>query len=765
MVMRHKLSKQASPVDALKLTPLALCVRMALAGGVLFTHIPAYGELPIPAQIWTTMGKASHQVIGNTLQIKQQTDRAILNWEKFNVGAKNRVDFQQPKSTSIALNKIFQDDPSRILGKITATGQVYLFNKNGFVFGKDSTVNVNTLVASALDVNDDVFKNSGIVNQFKNSNGGQALGSENKPDAAAAITVEKGAKINVGELGRLILAAPNVTNKGNLNADKYGQILLVASKDKVYLQPTSPNSSFSGLLVEVGSGGKVTNSGNIQVRQGNVTLAGFAVNQDGLISATTAVNVNGSIRLLAREGLGSEPSILTPGSTTRNTDLDDGLGTESKVKFGSGSVTQVVADAQGGKAIDEQKQPLSSLEVSAHTVHLQSGSAIGVPGGKVDIAATNDPINPTGVGSTKGRIILEKGATIDVSGTKNIEASVTRNVVDVPVQSFELRDSPNQKGGVLQGQTIKVDIRDKNHIVDFSGALARIERGIDERLGKGGTVNLTSGGDVIVNPGAKVNISGGSINYQAGYINTTKLLTDYGSIIDIGDADPNQHYKAIFGSYTEVHNKWGVSKNWQNEALLGRGRFEEGYVQGLDAGSLNIKTPVVSWNGDLVAGAASGLFQRRPEDKAFGGEFSIDTKLFNSGQNVLFQSQGNSLVLSEEDEFPEGKPEGEEKRPADLVLSTKMINKSGVQKLSVATLGDAKIAKNADILLSPGKFGTEKNDRGENVKFVSGEFALAAGNIDVEGSVNAPGGSISLTSGGEEFTSPGQLTLASTARN
>ena len=134
-----------------------------------------------------------------------------------------------------------------------------------------------------------------------------------------------------------------------------------------------------------------------------------------------------------------------------------------------------------------------------------------------------------------GRIILDKGARIDVSGTQHVSAPIDRNVVDVPVQTYELRDSPLQKGGVLQGQTVRVDIRKDTDIIDTSGAKARFERSIEERLGIGGEINLTSSGDVIVNNDAVIDISGGSIDYQDGYISTTKLLTDYGRIVDISD--------------------------------------------------------------------------------------------------------------------------------------------------------------------------------------------------------------------------------------
>lgn len=764
-------NQQIDVSEHLRLKPLSACIRIALAGGVLMGYVtPGFAQnnvLPIPAQVWSTFGSATHQTIGNTLQINQTSDRAILNWEKFNVGTKNQVKFQQPNSTSIALNRIFQDDPSQILGKITANGQIYLYNKNGFVFGKDSTVNANTLVASALNISPDVFKTSGIVNYFKDSGGGAALVAE-PGSSKAVIDVKAGAKIHIGENGRLIMAAPTVTNAGSIDTDKFGQIVLVASKDKVYLQPTdsTTNKDFAGLLVEVGTGGQVTNAnlGNILARQGNVTLAGFAVNQSGRISATTATNVNGSIRLLAREGGINKGGTLESSTTIRSEDQNDGLGTKAKVTFASGSKTQIIADSESGKAIDGQKQPLSYMQVSAHTVHLQSGSALGVPGGKINIEASINPSVPTSTTDSnnqpnnQGRIILDSGALIDVSGTKNITASVSRNVVGVPVQSFELRDSPLQKGGVLQGQTIQVDIRDKTPIVDTSGAEALIERGIDERLGKGGTINLTSAGDVIVNPGAKINISGGTINYQAGYINTSKLLTDYGKIIDISDADPNEHYQAVFGAYKEVHEKWGVTKIWQADSLFGKGQFEQGYQEGLDAGALNITTANLSWNGDLVAGAASGLFQRDATSKAFGGEFSINNNgqnFFNPTQNVLFQTQANGLNLTVDEEFPVDN----DNQPADLVLSTDSINHSGIQKLSIKTQGNATIASGAKIEMTPGKTGEiTKLPTVESISPITeiikgSQFNLVADDIDVQGSILAAGGNIKLTSG----TNPGSV--------
>ena len=725
---KRSATQHKSAMDIFQLKPLSACVRMAIAGGVFMGSVsPVQAELPVPAQVWATMGGATNQVIGDTLRIDQQTDRAVLNWDSFNVGANNQVEFHQPNTSSIALNRIFQNDPSQILGKVTANGQIYLYNKNGFVFGKDSTVDVNTLVASTLNVSDEVFQ-SGIVREFDDT-GNAALASSAGDPKNAAISVDAGANIHIGKNGRLIMAAPTVTNAGSISADEQGQIILVASKDKVYLQQADSKGPFSGLLVEVGSGGKVNNLGNIEARQGNVTLAGFAVNQGGRVSATTSVNVNGSIRLLAREAAEKQNQVLVATKTGRDKDLKDGLGTEATVTFAPGSTTEIVADSGGDTAIDEQSQPSSYLEASANTVYMQSGAAIVAPGGKINMTATDNPIDP--VQGQKGRIMLDSGATIDVSGTKHVAAPIDRNVVDLPVQTYELRDSPLQKGGVLQGQTVRVDLRQDTRIVDTSGAQARFERNIDERLGTGGEVNLISSGDVVVNPGAVVNISGGSIDYQDGYIGTTKLLTDYGRIVDISDADPNEHYVSIFGVAKEVHQKWGVTESWDAQAQFGQGRFESGYTQGLAAGTLNITVPKLLWNGELIAGSAANTYQRSSETIAFGGAFSLDSTPFKSTQSgliqqsVVFQPEKNAVNLAPGAKFPKTKPN----KPGDLVLPGALTNDSGIQKLSIKTLSDVTVAAGAAIAMKPGS-----------------QFNLDAGRIDVQGSIYSASGAINLVS-------------------
>ncbi|WP_366904439.1 filamentous haemagglutinin family protein [Methylovulum sp.] len=736
---------------------------------------PVQAELPIPASSWAAKDIATQQIIdnGSTLHIDQHVQNAVLNWDKFNVGAKNKVEFNQPNSSSIALNRIFQGAPSEILGKITANGQIYLYNQNGFVFGKDSVVNVNTLVASTLDISDEVL-NNGLVQQAGKAIDRASLGANNDGDrptmAKSFVRVEQGAKIqangDANNDGLVILAAPTVENKGSISTNEFGQVILVGSKDKVYLQAADNQSPFSGLLVEVETGGNVSNVGDILVRQGNITLEGFAVNQEGRLTATTSVNVNGSIRLLAQEKHSIESGNFLATKTIRDTGSDR----SSSVTFGAKSVTEIVGDTETkDTAIDSKSQTQSYIEVVANKIHMKSGAQITAPNADINMVATDDLTvidrtriengkrlfnvvlkNKDATRQTQGRIFIEEGAVIDVSGNKNVKVAMERNVGEVSVQTFDLRDSPFQKGGVLQGQTVRIDTRKDTKIVDATGAVNSIQRTIDERLTKGGNINLSANGDVVINSGAVVNISGGSIDYQDGYINTTKLLTDYGKIVDISEADPNEKYVSILGVYKEVHEKWGITKIWDNSALFGMRQFEKGYTQGQDAGKINIQAPLLSWNANLIAGSSAGAYQRDLANQPFGGSFIVNQdrtleKDLISLQDVIIQSEENNFALKNiSAPFPT-KPD--ETTPTPLILSSSLFNGSGIQNVLVRTGGNIKINKTVTL----DKLGAD--------------ISLDGGSVDVYGKIYSAGGEINLNTNtyGVDRGQSGEITLGRAA--
>jgi len=749
------------------LKPLAAAVRACMASGILLSASPppVHAELPVAADVWAALGNATRSVNGGTMVINQLTDKAILDWKSFNIGAENAVHFNQPAATSVALNRIHQNDPSRIFGALTANGQIYLVNKNGFVFGKNAQVNVNSLVATTLNISEDVFKR-GITKAFDQDGtaalqaGGETylkdaqgrfVFDQNGEKVKIQIFVQPGAQLRTNAPGgRIIIAAPSVVNQGTIETPD-GQTILAAATDKVYLQEADPDSGIRGLLVEVETGGDVKNVGKIITERGNATLIGFAVNQEGRVSATTSVSLNGSVRLLAREGHQTVESgrrkLLRPMSTARVQDLGDGLGTRATVELGPNSVTEVIPDSDKSKtAVDAQPQARSKIEISGSKIVLRKDSTVYAPAGEIELTATKSPATPLVAGvENDSRIYMESGSRIDASGLRDVSLPMERNVAEVELRSFELRDSPLQKNGILKGKTVRVDIRDPIKIADISGALARIERNIDERSTAGGTIRIRSEGDVIVKPGAVLDYSGGSVSYRDGYISTTKLISQ-GRLYDIGEADPNRIYDGVFGEVIKVYEKWGITRRWSIPGPLGLGRFEAGYVEGKPGGALELSGYRVALDGVLRGETVDGRLQRTVGKRVPGSSLTIDVGIGQGRQAVVFAGDHIVRDIGEKDEFPKS-GSGSENIPAPLVLDTGALANSESRHVAVKSSRGITIQDDARLALPAG-----------------GSLKLTGDRIDVAGEIGIPSGSISLESLGSAGTpTSGEVTLASGA--
>ncbi len=188
---------------------------------------------------------------GQTVVTIQQTaQKAILTWSSFNVGQNTTAYFNQSAGTAadgsngwVALNRVNDPTgvPSQILGQIRAEGSVYLINRNGIIFGGSSQVNVNTFIASSLNLfsNDLSASNNrfltGGIGDLNSTNFTAATSSDGldhsvlfAPTAGAGdVTIASSAAITVGNQGLALIAAPNVTNDGVIAAPS-GQVALIA---------------------------------------------------------------------------------------------------------------------------------------------------------------------------------------------------------------------------------------------------------------------------------------------------------------------------------------------------------------------------------------------------------------------------------------------------------------------------------------------------------------------------------------------------------
>ncbi len=723
---------------------------------------------PLPVPMNPADGRVFTNLAAQAMQVRQSLSRETFDWQQFNISQGYRVDFNQPSASAIALNRIHQNDPSRIFGELNANGQVYLLNTNGFVFGKGSSVNTKTLIATTHDITDSVLRRG--VTQVFAQDGSAALvqprDAHGNPIPMGDISVEKGATITAGDRGQIILAAPDVVNSGTLTA-KDGQVILAGSQGKVYLAQPDSSSGVRGLLVEVDVGGQATNFGDLVAGNGNATMIGFAVNQKGRISATTTVDFDGQIRLLAREGGGPKAINgqiqLLPSTTERVADAGDGLGTKAKVTFGANSQTRIDPEP-GGSAIDGQAQPVSSVQVMGHQIEMEPGSSILVPSGHVEMIATENPSNfdPNVLPSNKTEaanrstslpepndtgIILAGGSRIDVSGTANTVLPMERNVVSVRLTANELRDSPLQKGRFLDRKTIRVDTRTGTPIADISAEVAKINRPLSERTSTGGTVSIVSEGSAVIRQGSVVDISGGSVRFEDGFIHTTLLITDDGQVVPVARADPNLRYVGILNEVEKAYEKWGEISEWIVPGLEGRDGFEPGYVQGQSAGIFELIAPRVALDGEVIAGSLSSRRQRDLRNLPFGGELHIDlARNINARQSIRLLQHGNSALTASLDDFLSDPIDTEQ--PAALELGDDLFGTSGLGKVSLFSNGRVEIKSSSNIRMLPGS-----------------DLTIDSGSIDMAGTVSIRSGSLDLQT--HATTSPlqdGRITFQPSTR-
>ncbi|WP_455883790.1 filamentous haemagglutinin family protein [Pseudomonas putida] len=579
-------------------------------------------------QGWTNAkGPTQSQSGGKTtVTIEQTADKAILNWETFNVGRNTSVDFQQQSSWAV-LNRVNDPNarPSEIQGQINGAGTVMIVNRNGVVFSGTSQVNVRNLVAAAANITDEQFTQRGL---YVDASGSQPTFT----DAAGKVEVQRGALIQTHSPatstdggGYALLLGSEVENAGTLNTAK-GQTTLAAG-DSFYIRKgvgttgndrsTTRGNEVATSLKVGSSAGKVSNTGLIMASTGDITLTGHQVQQNGVALASTSVDTRGTIHLLNAAtdttgsvtlGEGSTTAILldSSGSTALNGQKDNGLikldGTPANLITGPFNNLSAVADRTDQSRIEI---------VSGGTVDFQKGSITLATGGQVAVSAT-------------GRSLVRDGAMIDVSGAVGVKVSMESNNIKINVQGNEQRDAPvNRDDGQLINNDVWVDLRElvfvpagtngyatdrwytAGGLLEVGGYLGTQGHSVGEWMAQGGTVTFT-GKDVVTQKGAQINLSGGTVDVQAGYIQQTWLKGPDGRLYELSNAPGDILYSGFYKGYEDTSKRWGQTDYYYNPMIAKQRRYESGYTVGRDAGKLVIGTTSAVLEGQVISDVFQG---------------------------------------------------------------------------------------------------------------------------------------------------------------
>ena len=235
--------------------------------------------------------------------IQQNSDKAIINWDQFNIDFGEHTKFIQPSAGSVTLNRVVGNDPSKILGRLSANGKLVLVNPNGVFFGPDAKVDVAAMIATTNDITNDDFMAGRLNFTIPGKPGAQIINQ-------GTMTIQEG--------GLVALVAPSVQNNGLIQArlgkvvlasantftlDLYGDDLILFEADCTITEQIQ--DAFGNTLdSSIGQNGIIEADGGYVLLTTDVAknVVDNAINMTGIIKAQSVEEQSGTIILNAGEG-------------------------------------------------------------------------------------------------------------------------------------------------------------------------------------------------------------------------------------------------------------------------------------------------------------------------------------------------------------------------------------------------------------------------------------------------------------------------------
>ena len=696
------------------------------------------------------------------VNIQQTADKAILNWETFNVGRNTSVNFAQQSDWAV-LNRVNdpQARPSQIQGQIHGDGTVLILNRNGVIFGGTSQVDTRNLVVAAAKMTDAQFQTGGLYG----ANGTtpsftDALGNI-EVQAGANITTRSPTSVTQGG-GYVLMLGRQVSNAGTIVTPQ-GQVTLAAGDSFVIRKgvgtdantpSTTRGNEISPQFVAQSTAGKVVNTGLLMSPEGDITMAGRDVQQLGTAVSTTTVNMRGTIHLL--------------------NSASDALG---NVTLGSGALTSVLISDNGATALDSQRTAL--IQDSAAQDLLRANMSRGlfdnlsrlsdrrdqsrveiVSGGNVDFQSDSLTLATGGqiAVSATGRSFVANRAQLDVSGAVGVALSMDSNNVKINVQGNEQRDAPgNRDNAALNNANVWIDRRRLVYVpasvggyanerwytpgglLEVGGYLSNQAHRIGEWAAQGGTVTL-GGSEVVTQAGAAINLSGGSLDVQTGFLNQTWLRGADGQIYNANTAPANVIYTGVYTGFDVTHPRWGANttESYASPLIAPQRVLQNGYTVGRDAGRLSISAPTAVLEGDVIANVYTGPVQTQARPSGLTDGYALSQfAIARAGSLTLGQYTGigradafaSDVVIGAVDDITTALKVGDA-----LDASRKNTVWIDATRLSGFGLGEIDLATRDDITVR----GDLRLDNG-------GRLNLIAPVVDLEGNITVRGGTVNIS--------------------
>ncbi len=489
-------------------------------------------------------GNVSSAQNGSRLDINA-SHNSVINWQSFNIGTGESVNFHQPNAVSVVWNRILDTQPSQIWGSINANGIVVLMNQNGFYFGPNSSINVGGFVATTAAFSPPAPMGSGMW-QFTGT-----------PPLASIV--------NYGEIkaqsgGSIFMVAEKIENHGVLSAPD-GTLGLYAGKEVLISErPDARGLSASVRLPE----GSIDNTGKLIADAGTIAMHAQVVNNNGLVQANSVRAQNGTIEFVASEKveLGADSLVQAKGDAAG---VSDGgtirIKAERTFADQAGSKIDVSVGAQGGNggSVELSAPSMASLhsQLDGHAAPDWKGGDLFLDPADIILTtaedATSTPSGTINAGDPPSSLRLNVNTAFANFSTIHLQA--THDISLDPGTLWNLNDSTGKSdpGSMLTLEAgHNIVFGDNSRIVAGSGWSLRLAAGVDfsspTLAVKPGVGSIYFNGGPPDANGAKPDGSGaietfaGAISLEAGHdilVGSGFVRTSAGGSIEIttGDGD------------------------------------------------------------------------------------------------------------------------------------------------------------------------------------------------------------------------------------
>jgi trimeric autotransporter adhesin len=468
----------------------------------------------LPSNGTVSGGSAQISTTASSLTVTQSSNRAVIDWQNFDIGNSESVNFQQPGSSAIALNRVNGGTASQIYGSLTANGNVWIVNPDGVVFGSTAQVNVGGLVATTSNMSNSQF--------MAGSN------SFNLPGNPLASVVNQGS-ISVADSGLAALVAPSVQNSGTITA-RFGTIAL-ASGD------TFAIDTYGDGLIQLKASNQITqqlvqNSGTLNADGGRIHISAAAasqavsslINLSGLEQANTIGSRNGKITVYAAGKVNNSGTILANGTTgngghiriTAKGGYTDTSATLVSAQSVSGNGGSIHINAGGNASITASGTYLASGQVGGN-ISMNAGQNITLTGAKLfaEGQAGGGTIN---LGISKaafqpGQIAIDAQSVLSVDTQSGPGGSINISAADITQNGTITAHNTQGSGG-----TINVSFTDQYQ----DSAIAMVTAASDTSLG--GIIRINGGDDATLTASGSYVTDGGTTGGEIDMLSGNKVM-------------------------------------------------------------------------------------------------------------------------------------------------------------------------------------------------------------------------------------------------